>query len=202
MFVAPSFSWPHAFALFTFGSIWKTKCTANEFIRWINSKHGSLQTLQMLQRMCYTGSGKGWAIGPTYAKLRISLSPIWEWKCCKKLPILWFRSWATGVSNSCSVFGRPWYQKRSRISETVSSTWSAVITSWLHFKYLAIQRLHQRVDDKRIGVQFRAQARDLSSLHGFKLTLRFTQPLVKWGTANCLPEEKKMGEWSWPLTPI
>jgi hypothetical protein len=53
--VAPSLSWYYAF-----GAMRKTRCTCKEGTCWMNSKHGSLQQLQMLQRTCYIASGKRW----------------------------------------------------------------------------------------------------------------------------------------------
>jgi hypothetical protein len=55
------------------GSMWKTRCTANEWIRWLHSKHGSLQKLQMLQRTRYSASGKRRTIGGMYAELQMAL---------------------------------------------------------------------------------------------------------------------------------
>jgi hypothetical protein len=50
--MASSFFWSYAF-----GTVWKTRCTAREWTRWMNAKYGSQQQLQMLQVTCYSASG-------------------------------------------------------------------------------------------------------------------------------------------------
>jgi hypothetical protein len=54
-----------------FGAMWKTRCTAKEWIRWMRSKYWSLQQFKMLQRTCYSACGKTWTIDEMYAELQI-----------------------------------------------------------------------------------------------------------------------------------
>jgi hypothetical protein len=58
---------------FSCGILWKTRCTAKEWIHWMNSKSGSLQHSAVLQRTCYSMSDRRWTVGEMYAKLKMAL---------------------------------------------------------------------------------------------------------------------------------
>jgi hypothetical protein len=57
----------------SFGAMWKTRCRAKKWMRWMNSNHGSLQQMRMLQRICYITSDKRWSTGGMYAELHVAL---------------------------------------------------------------------------------------------------------------------------------
>jgi hypothetical protein len=52
----------------------KDQVAAKEWIHWMNSKHGSLQQLQMLQRTWYSASRKRWTIVKMNAELQMALT--------------------------------------------------------------------------------------------------------------------------------
>jgi len=57
-----------------FGATWRTQCTAKWGVHWMISKHGSLQQLQLLQRICYSEYGKRWTTGGMYTELEMVLT--------------------------------------------------------------------------------------------------------------------------------
>lgn len=71
-----------------FGATWTTQCTAKWWVNWMISKYGSLQQLQILQRTCYSESGKRWTKGGMHAELEMVLTVKHAASnnstCCKK----------------------------------------------------------------------------------------------------------------------
>jgi hypothetical protein len=94
---------------FVFGAVQKTRCTAKEWMCWMNSKHGSMQQLQMFKGYVTVTTDGAFTV-KCFAPNNFSISMKknyfkWWIKYCRQIPLMSFCSSATGSRNF--FFGRP-----------------------------------------------------------------------------------------------